>query len=474
MGLLATLPAADPVERFYAAVRVIARFWLWFLFKAVEVRHRGRVPPVGPVLLCINHPNNLIDSLLVSAVLERKVHYLATAALFRNPLGARFLRACGAIPVYRKQDDLDRMGRNDEAFAACLIALEEGRLIGIYPEGATHAEQRVRRIKTGAARIALEYEAWRRAEGEGRGGPLALIPVGLSFEARKSFRGRVLVSFGEPVPVTPYLSHHSDNPARAVQSLTSAIQSAMERQVVHVERIDHAELGRAVEALYGSDLIREIQEERGLSPRHIDTFRLSRSIADAVAYFQEREPARVEQLWLRIQQYEAMLAAYRVRDQAVRARLERPSLRRRLLHSGLASAGLPLFAYGALVNALPYFVPRWLARRLARKETDYATTRLLASIVAFPLFWGLEVWIVWRLAGALWAALFALSLPLSGLAAYRYLGGMSRLRSRLRLGWVSVGRGQAASRLLAERRELVALLEQAKADYLAVTRGSPF
>jgi hypothetical protein len=51
---------------------------------------------------------------------------------------------------------------------------------------------------------------------------------------------------------------------------------------------------------------------------------------------------------------------------------------------------------------------------------------------------------------------------------------MSRRRSRLRLGWVSVGRGQAASRLLAERRELVALLEQAKADYLAVTRGSPF
>jgi glycerol-3-phosphate O-acyltransferase/dihydroxyacetone phosphate acyltransferase len=471
MGL-ATLPAADPANRFYATVRIVGRFWLWFFFKGVEVRHRERVPPAGPVLLCINHPNNLIDSLLVGTVLERKVHYLATASLFRNPLVARFLRACGAIPVYRKQDDPDRTDRNEAAFAACFRALEEGRLIGIYPEGTTHAEQRVKRIKTGAARIALEHEARRRAEGDGRAGALALIPVGLSFEARKSFRGRVLVSFGVPIPVAPYLSRHADDPARAVHALTSAIQSAMEAQVIHVERIDHAELGRAVETLYGSDLIRELQEERGLSPRQIDTFRLSRSIADAVAYFQEREPARVEQLWLRIQQYQAMLAAYRIRDHAVRARLERPSLRRRLRHSGLASAGLPLFAYGALVNALPYFVPRWLAHRLARKETDYATTRLLASMVAFPLFWGLEVWIAWRLAGALWAALFALSLPLSGLAAYRYLGGMSRLRSQLRLGWVSLGRGQAASRLLAERRELVALLEQAKMDYLAATRGS--
>jgi len=45
-------------------------------------------------------------------------------------------------------------------------------------------------------------------------------------------------------------------------------------------------------------------------------------------------------------------------------------------------------------------VPRWIARRNATKETDYATTRLLASVVAFPLFWGVETWLVWRLAGA--------------------------------------------------------------------------
>src|SRR3989442_12088224 len=69
---------------FYAVVRVIARFWIWFFFERVEVRHRERVPRMGPVLLCINHPNNLIDSLLVGSVLPRKVHYLATAALFRN------------------------------------------------------------------------------------------------------------------------------------------------------------------------------------------------------------------------------------------------------------------------------------------------------------------------------------------------------------------------------------------------------
>ena len=464
-------PAAEPVDRFYAVVRLIGRFWVWFFFKHVDVRRPEQLPPRGPVLLCINHPNNLIDSLLVGAVLTRKVHYLATAALFRNPLLARFLTACGAIPVYRKQDDPDKMDRNADTFSACLEALTRGGVVGIYPEGTTHAEARVQRIKTGAARIALEYESRRPG---GPGAPLALIPVGLTFDARKSFRGRVRVALGEPIAVAPYLSGYREYAVEAVGALTAAIQWGMQAQVLHVERPDRTDVIRAVEDLYRSELVRELQEERGLTARDIDPLRISQTIADAVAYFEAREPDRVEHLWQEVQRYRALLAAYQVRDLAVRARLEREHGRMPILRSWEAALGLPIFVYGAAVNALAYFLPRWLARRTARKETDYATTRLLASVVAFPLCWGLETWIVWRLAGAAWAALFAASLPLTGLLAYRYLAGMGRLGGRIRFGLLSLTRHQAASRLLATRRAIIVLLEQAKTDYLAATRGSTF
>jgi len=144
------------------------------------------------------------------------VHYLATAALFRNPLMARFLVALGVIPVYLKADDPDKLDRNTEMFAACDEAFEGERLIAIYPEGTTRADVHVQRIKTGAARIAL------------------------SFEARERFRGRVLVSFGEPVAVSSYLAVYREEPAKALHALTTAIQWAMEREVVHVARIDAA------------------------------------------------------------------------------------------------------------------------------------------------------------------------------------------------------------------------------------------
>lgn len=467
MTATATVAPPEPVDRLYATVRAAARFWIWFFFRRVDVRHRERVPAAGPVLLCINHPNNLIDSLLVGAVLDRKVHYLATAALFRNPLLARFLRACGAIPVHRRQDDPDRMDRNAEVFAACHRALAEHRVLGIYPEGTTHAEARVQRIRTGAARIALAYES--ECPGE-----IAVVPVGLSFEARKSFRGRVLVAFGSPVPVGAYREAYRADPVRAVQALTDAIQRAMEAEVVHVDRVETTALVRAVEALYRDDLVREVRESRGLAERDVDVFRLARTIAAAVEHFRERDPERVERLWQRIQAYRSRLADHRVRDEAVRGRLQRAGRRRRLLRTWEAALGFPVFAYGAAVNALPYLGPRWLARRLARRETDYATIRFLASVAAFPVAWALETWIVAHLAGARWALVFALSLPVTGLAAYHYLRALGRARGGVRLAILALTRAAAARELVAERQAIVAELDRARRDYLEATRGASF
>jgi hypothetical protein len=133
-----------------------------------------------------------------------------------------------------------------------------------------------------------------------------------------------------------------------------------------------------------------------------------------------------------------------------------------------------VFVYGGVVNALPYWLPRWLSRRTARKETDYATIRLLASVVAFPLFWGLETWLVARWTSLLWAVAFAVSLPVSGILAYRYLVGVHRARGALRLVMLRLRQRHAARRLLEERRDILAELDRARRDYLAATKGSPF
>ena len=102
------------------------------------------------------------------------------------------------------------------------------------------------------------------------------------------------------------------------------------------------------------------------------------------------------------------------------------------------------------------------AGRMSRRQTDYATTRLFASVVAFPLFWALETSLVEWAAGFWWALAFFLSLPLGGLIACQYLVGTGRLRHQLRFGALVLTRAQEARRLLAERREIIGELEHAQ------------
>jgi len=117
-------------DALYCAVRAFARLWIWIFFRRILVRHLERVPLRGPVLLAMNHPNNLIDALIIGAIIRRKIHYLATAALFENPFLAAFLGAMGVIQIHRRQDTAEPTERNAAAFEACYQALDAGAVIG--------------------------------------------------------------------------------------------------------------------------------------------------------------------------------------------------------------------------------------------------------------------------------------------------------------------------------------------------------
>ncbi len=176
--------APEKVTLGYILLQKFVSFWVHRFFRDVEIHY---VCPAqqGPVLFAANHPNNLIDTILVGYAIKRKVHFLATAQLFKNKILSLFLHNVGIIPVYRKQDDPSHSEKNIATFQECFQVLKNGGAIGIYPEGITHTEMRVKQIKTGAARIALE------AEDDFHPG-IKLVPIGLNYSIRKSFRSEVI------------------------------------------------------------------------------------------------------------------------------------------------------------------------------------------------------------------------------------------------------------------------------------------
>lgn len=183
----------------------------YYLFKYVLVgpvlRLLGRptiegaehIPRKGPVILAGNHLA-VADSFYLCLLVRRRITFIAKSEFFTTGgLKGRFLRwfftAMGQVPVDRSGGKAART-----ALDAATAILEAGGVWGIYPEGTRSRDGRLYRGKTGAMRVALAT-----------GAPVVPVivsgtetvnPVG----SRLWRFGKVHLTIGEPLDLTPYLS----------------------------------------------------------------------------------------------------------------------------------------------------------------------------------------------------------------------------------------------------------------------------
>src|SRR5690242_11071108 len=92
----------------YALLRAIAGVALRWYYRDIQVEGVERIPRRRPLLLVVNHPNALIDALLVAWVVPRRVLITAKSTLFTNPLAAATLRWLGVVPLRRASDEASK------------------------------------------------------------------------------------------------------------------------------------------------------------------------------------------------------------------------------------------------------------------------------------------------------------------------------------------------------------------------------
>lgn len=437
----------------YLLLRALLRHALRIFFRVVEVEGRSDVPVDGPLLLAANHPNTLMDVLLVATALDRRVGFVAKAPLFRVPLLGALLRFFGAVPVERRQDgplDEAARARNDAALRACEEAVARGGAVLIFPEGVSQDEPRLMPLKTGLARIALGAE--RRAPGR-----VVIVPVALVYDDPGTFRSRARVRFGQPIPVTPYaqLSAEEPEPFQAARALTGAVRDALLPEVVHVERAEHDPLVRDLARLYGGTVAAEVGGKLAAVA----------AIARAVNAFAETDPARVERVRTLLADYCAALERAGVDDRVVRAHQARPPTPVEDLGFIL---GAPVALWGIVNHFVLYQVPRLFLALIHPDRVYAATVKLLTGLLALVAIYTLHTWLVWHYFGAAPAALYLSTQPLSGLVALLWLEGW-QLRRRARRARREQARLDPATRadLQARRAELIRELDRARATYLA-------
>src|SRR5205814_7251897 len=162
----------------YHAIRWLIRVALGFYFRRIQRFHSERAPIRGPILLASNHPNSLTDSFVIGTSLPRKVNFVATVQLFRFPPLKWLLTQCGVIPINRIKDDPKAMRTIGATFEACFRVLERGEAIGIFPEGITYEDSQLKDIKSGAARMALQFEDRHKLQ-------LRIVSIALTYSAKE-------------------------------------------------------------------------------------------------------------------------------------------------------------------------------------------------------------------------------------------------------------------------------------------------
>ncbi len=175
--------------------------WYW-LFKYIfmgpllivlgrpKIEGLEHVPHSGPMILASNHLA-VADSFYLPLVVSRRITFLAKAEYFTGTgikgwFNRWFYTAAGQVPIDRTDADSAQ-----SALTTAERVLNQGKLLGMYPEGTRSPDGRLYKGKTGLARLALQTG-------------VPVIPVAMvgtdvvNPPGKKMWRfGRVTVRFGK-------------------------------------------------------------------------------------------------------------------------------------------------------------------------------------------------------------------------------------------------------------------------------------
>ncbi len=215
----------------YGLLRWIAGVALHWFYGDIRVVGREKIPHNAPLLIAVNHPNALVDSLIIGWLLPRRVVMTAKATLLENPFIALLFRTLGVVPLRRTSDEARKQAgealnpaRNSGAFREMLQVLSDNGAVLIFPEGTSHGNKELAPLKSGLARVALQAQSTAHIKS------LQIVPIGLLFENKGTPGSIVGVRIAEPIDMDAW-PKGGDHKA-LTEELTRRLKGVSEQSVV--------------------------------------------------------------------------------------------------------------------------------------------------------------------------------------------------------------------------------------------------
>jgi glycerol-3-phosphate O-acyltransferase / dihydroxyacetone phosphate acyltransferase len=407
-------------------------------FRRIELVNSENLPENSGIIFVSNHPNALIDPMLLFIALPRQIAFLAKSTIFKMPIIGYLVRIVGALPLYRQQDTGQDVSKNQETFGLTRKLLKSGGAIAIFPEGISHSESQLQPLKTGAARIAIGAVS----VGENPTSlNLQIVPVGLFYTNKTTFRSEALLYFGKPFPVLPAELEDGQPPKDAVKILTSDIEKALREVTLNAETESAIKVAKIAEEVFTA-----------ATPHQ-------ENLAERMVFLQSflAEPNN-EKLEKQLSSYDRKLAKLGIDSELLALADYSKSfvLKHALRRSWYLILLAPLAIFGSIIHFPAYQISKFLAY-LQNKKGDFdmtSTMKFMSALVLFPLSWlifaiSLGVYFGWQIG--------LLSVPVSilcGYVALRSWEEVTELNGWLKAISAFFFKREKFVRLLAEKRQL--------------------
>lgn len=404
----------------YKFLKIIIGLGISLYYKELRIKNEKNTKYKGPLIVIANHPNTMMDAWIIGKLFHRRIYFMAKATFFSTPFKRWLLGSIGLIPINRSTELRTKGVSNKSSFEMCYKILEEGNVLVIFPEGNSFLERKLRDLKSGTARIALEVICRGNVKSD-----LRILPVGLVYSKAEKFRSSVLASVGEPINPYKYSKEYKLNSARASRELTDEFRKGLEQLLVSSYSTTNELMVDSIMEILSSKYTRT--KARGVEKNVVRI----KQINERINAIENKDRASIEEIRVLADKIKDKLEKLDIKpdflDRGYRPRM----FARQILQSLLfLIIGLPLYIYGVIHNIFQYKLTDLIITKLIKDLEYYAPIALLMGIIMYPLaYFGFIQLVDYYLPMTfIVKLLYFVSMPLSGLFAFsfhRYIGHIS-------------------------------------------------
>jgi len=418
-------------------------------FYRFEVHGRENLPKGKPFIITPNHENALVDAVIAIIMMRDQPYSVARAGAFQNPMVAKFLTRIRMFPIYRPQDGMENMYKNEEIMRNIIQYIKDGQRILIYPEGDQALTRRLRPLKKGVFRMALAAEkesSWKL--------DLQLVPTGVVYEEHAKMGRSVVVTYGKPICVEDYYDPENFNEARLMKVLREKLFDAMRPLMMDIPSADYNDTLEKLRLLYVPQALKNAGVRLS---NYTQKWKYDQSFVRAFLNEEESNKALLETIKKQVEE---------LNDAAARRRLRLPLFAKtnwpivnQIGETLLLAITLPLFVMGFLLNIIPYKVGQGLAKKVFKHKNFEATGLFFFGLLTHSI-WYWIFFILVALSSQWFIGLYFVAfMYASGKFAFLYSQRVRKWAAKWRFRYYFAKDPKEMKRLAALRQELFSTLD---------------